>query len=155
MCPKDLANVQWDLTVKENLEFVAGIKGLSDDERTANLDLIIDTFGLDQFSQVYARNLSGGNKRKLGCATSLLVCPTIEFMDDPTIGMDPIAQQRLIKTLDRLHGSAVLIATEQMDIAENLCDYVAIMGSDYNCRFIAYGTPQQIKQVRRRVRAQD
>ena len=71
------------------------------------------------------------------------MCPTIEFLDDPTKGVDPIAIQELIDTLNILHGSAVLIATEDMNIAEKLCDNVAFMVEG---EFVAYGSPQHIKQ---------
>jgi ABC-type multidrug transport system ATPase subunit len=63
------------LTVEENLHFVGRIKGMNYTDRIHNIELVIDTMDLDEFRHTMAENLSGGNKRKLSCAATLLLCP--------------------------------------------------------------------------------
>lgn len=72
MCPQ--YNSIWDqLTVKENLRYISHVKGLSSSQFENNLNLVVDTLDLRDFMNVRAGNLSGGNKRKLCCALTLLV----------------------------------------------------------------------------------
>jgi ATP-binding cassette subfamily A (ABC1) protein 3 len=71
---------------------------------------------------VKASNLSGGSKRKLACAMTLLVCPTIEFLDEPTTGLDPVTRRSLQQMVKGLADSSILLTTHRMDEAEALCD---------------------------------
>jgi ATP-binding cassette subfamily A (ABC1) protein 3 len=87
-------------------------------------------------------NLSGGNKRKLICAMSLVACPMVEFLDEPTTGVDPVSRRSLIKMLKRLKNSSMILTTHRMDEAESLCDNIAIM---INGRFVCYGSPGHLK----------
>ena len=66
------------------------------------MDLIKKTLELTPFSNVQAESLSGGNKRKLGCAISLMSNPQIEFLDEPTTGVDPVARRSLFNMLKHL-----------------------------------------------------
>jgi ATP-binding cassette subfamily A (ABC1) protein 3 len=67
-------------------------------------------------------NLSGGNKRKLVCAMSLVACPACEFLDEPTTGVDPVSRRSLFKMLKRLTDTSLVLTTHRMDEAESLCD---------------------------------
>lgn len=67
-------------------------------------------------------NLSGGNKRKLVCAISLVGCPNAEFLDEPTTGVDPVSRRSLFKMLKSFTNSALVLTTHRMDEAESLCD---------------------------------
>lgn len=87
-------------------------------------------------------NLSGGNKRKLICGMSLMGNPTIEFMDEPTTGVDPVSCRSLFKMLKNLDDSSMILTTHRMDEAESLCDNLVIM---INGRFVCYGSPGYIK----------
>ena len=87
-------------------------------------------------------NLSGGNKRKLICAMSLVACPKVEFMDEPTTGVDPVSRRSLFKMLKSLQNSSMILTTHRMDEAESLCDNIAIM---INGRFVCYGSPGHLK----------
>jgi ATP-binding cassette subfamily A (ABC1) protein 3 len=87
-------------------------------------------------------NLSGGNKRKLICAMTLIGNPQIEFMDEPTTGVDPVSCRSLFKILKNLEDSSLILTTHRMDEAESLCDNIVIM---INGRFVCYGSPGQIK----------
>ena len=71
------------------------LKGINEQDRWHNEDLIIETMALEEFVNVKAENLSGGNKRKLTCAISLVGCPKVEFLDEPTTGVDPISRRAL------------------------------------------------------------
>lgn len=64
-----------------------------------NMDFIIDTMDLQDFRKVRAGNLSGGNKRKLSCALTLMLCPQIEFLDEPTTGVDPVSRRALFRVV--------------------------------------------------------
>jgi ATP-binding cassette, subfamily A (ABC1), member 3 len=94
--------------------------------------------GLSEFMSVLAKNLSGGNKRKLSCAMTLMLSPTVEFLDEPTTGVDPVSRRSLFHLIKRLRNSAVVLTTHRMDEAESLCDQIAIM---INGRIVVYGTP--------------
>ena len=97
---------------------------------------------MDEYSNVKADNLSGGNKRKLVCAMSLLGCPLVEFLDEPTTGVDPVSRRSLFKMLKHLQNCSIVLTTHRMDEAESLCDNIAIM---INGRFTVYGSPGHLK----------
>jgi ATP-binding cassette, subfamily A (ABC1), member 3 len=98
---------------------------------------------LTPFGDKLASQLSGGNKRKLCSAVSLMSNPTVEFLDEPTTGVDPIARRSLFKMLKQLKNSSILLTTHRMDEAESLCDKIAIM---INGKFVCYGSPSHLKQ---------
>lgn len=102
------------------------------------MNLIIRTMGLDDFRSVQAKNLSGGNKRKLSCAMTLMLSPHAEFLDEPTTGVDPVSRRKLFRLIKHLNKSAVVLTTHRMDEAESLCDQIAIM---VNGKIAVYGTP--------------
>lgn len=94
------------------------------------------------FSDKKTQNLSGGNKRKLCSALSLIGCPTMEFMDEPTTGVDPISRKSLLNVLSNLEYTSMFLTTHRMDEAEALCDKIAIM---INGQFACYGSPDELK----------
>ena len=96
------------------------------------------------FAATKAGNLSGGNKRKLVCAMSLIGYPDIEFLDEPTTGVDPVSCRSLFRMLKGLKGSSMVLTTHRMDEAESLCDNIAIM---INGRFVCYGSPGHLKST--------
>ena len=133
----------WDfLTVDESLNLMARIKGLSQQQREHSKKVIMDTLELTYFQKTLAKNLSGGNKRKLCCAMSLIMCPKVEFLDEPTTGVDPVSRRALVRMVKKMKNSSVLLTTHRMDEAEQLCDKIAIM---INGRFVVYGTPSYLK----------
>jgi ABC-type multidrug transport system ATPase subunit len=78
----------------------------------------MEMMDLSQFKEVLAVNLSGGNKRKLCCALSLVLCPEIEMLDEPTTGVDPVSRRNLFRLIKGLSDSAILLTTHRMDEAE-------------------------------------
>ena len=99
---------------------------------------------MTSYSKVKCDNLSGGNKRKIVCAMSLLACPQVEFLDEPTTGVDPVSRRSLFKMLRKLPSCSLILTTHRMDEAEGLCDKIAIM---INGRFVVYGTPSYLKST--------
>jgi ATP-binding cassette, subfamily A (ABC1), member 3 len=108
------------------------------------MQFIKETLDLNSYSKTKSGNLSGGNKRKLVCAMSLLACPSVEFLDEPTTGVDPVSRRSLFKMLKQLPQSSLILTTHRMDEAEALCDNIAIM---INGRFVVYGTSAHLKQA--------
>jgi ABC-type multidrug transport system ATPase subunit len=80
--------------------------------------LVIRTLDLHEFTKVKAGNLSGGNKRKLSCALTLMTSPSIEFLDEPTTGVDPVSRRSLFFMIKRLKDACVMLTTHRMDEAE-------------------------------------
>lgn len=143
MCPQ--FNTIWDvLSVDQSLSLMGEIKGLSLAEIEFQKEFIKHTLDLDAYSNTWAKNLSGGNKRKLVCAMSLVACPQIEFLDEPTTGVDPVSRRSLFKMLKGLQDSSMVLTTHRMDEAESLCDNIAIM---VNGRFVCYGSPGHLKSA--------
>ena len=111
-------------------------------EITFQKEFIKTTLDLNAYGKVKSDKLSGGNKRKLVCAMSLLACPSVEFLDEPTTGVDPVSRRSLFKMLKHLPQCSLILTTHRMDEAESLCDNIAIM---INGRFVVYGSPGHLK----------
>lgn len=79
---------------------------------------MLETLDLTPFAKTVANNLSGGNKRKLVCAMSLIGCPKVEFLDEPTTGVDPVSRRSLFKLLKQLENASMILTTHRMDEAE-------------------------------------
>lgn len=88
--------------MSENLAFIAQLKGISKDDLAHNIKLLIDTLDLREFAEVRACNLSGGNMRKLSVAMTMLLSPKIEFLDEPTTGVDPVSRRALFRMIKLL-----------------------------------------------------
>ena len=115
-----------NLTVKENLEFMAGVYQIKDKEKKIN-DLI-RLFRLDEVLNKKAKTLSGGWQRKVSIAISLINDPKILFLDEPTLGLDVIARKELWKVINELKGKiTIILTTHYMEEAESLSDRIGIM----------------------------
>ncbi len=133
-----------DLTVIENLQFFAEVRGLPAGEWSPRSQEILEFVGLADFKTRRAGQLSGGMKQKLGLALSLVNRPRILLLDEPTTGVDPITRQdfwRLIIGLLRQEEVAVLISTPYMDEAAR-CTRVGFMRHG---RIISDGTPHDLR----------
>ena len=137
------SNTLWDhIDVDETLDIFGNIRGLSSGDITFQREFIKNILDLTPYSKTMAKDLSGGNKRKLVCAVSLMGCPTVEFLDEPTTGMDPVSCRSLFKMLKQLTNSSMVLTTHRMHEAESLCDNIVIM---INGRFVCYGSPGHLK----------
>jgi ABC-2 type transport system ATP-binding protein len=135
-----------DLTVLENIRFLAEIRGFSDQEWLPRSHENLAFVGLDAFENRLAGQLSGGMKQKLGLACALVNRPRLLLLDEPTTGVDPVTRQdfwQLVIRLAGTQGMAVLVCTPYMDEASR-CSRVGFMRSG---QIIREGTPSQLRQL--------
>ena len=117
-----------DLTVQENLDLHAGLQGLSDAVRRERQRELLTLTALGPFGRRRAGALSGGMKQKLGLACALLRAPRLLLLDEPTVGVDPIARRELWRIIEGLkqEGATVLMSTAYFDEAER-CDEIILL----------------------------
>jgi len=119
-----------DLTVKENLEFMARIYGLDKKSRQSRINTLLDQYDLEAYSRQLAGSLSGGQKQRLGLASAVIHEPELLFLDEPTSAVDPENRRDFWEKLFDLSdkGTTILVSTHYMDEAER-CHYLAILES--------------------------
>ena len=142
LSPQETA-VASNLTVLENLQFIARIYGASKEGARARADALIKQCGMTEIAKKKAKLLSGGWQRRLSIAMALITEPKILYLDEPTLGLDVLARRELWKVIERLKGSVtVVLTTHYMEEAEALSDHVAVM---MNGVVRAYGTVEELK----------
>jgi ABC-2 type transport system ATP-binding protein len=131
-----------DLTVQENMEFYAGLYGLSRQQRVERLEELLGMVDLAEHRGRLAGALSGGMYQRLSLACTLIHEPELLLLDEPTVGVDPRLRQTFWEYFGRLtqEGKTVLITTHLMDEAEK-CQRVGYMKAG---RMAAQGTPEEI-----------
>jgi ABC-2 type transport system ATP-binding protein len=135
-----------DLTVLENIRFLAEIRGLSETEWFPRSRENLAFVGLDTFENRLAGQLSGGMKQKLGLACALVNRPRLLLLDEPTTGVDPVTRQDFWQLVIRLageQGMAVLVCTPYMDEASR-CSRVGFMRQG---EIIRDGSPLQLRSL--------
>jgi len=119
------------LSARENLEYFAGIQGLSGGELRQRIEDALDVGGLQEYAdKPHAGYFSGGMMRRLNLATGLVHHPRLLLLDEPTVGVDTQSRHLILSSIERLrkeNGMAVLLTTHYMEEAETLCDRVAIV----------------------------
>lgn len=133
-----------NLSVRENLELIAGIYG--QDRKTAkkNAFRMAETFGLEQELNKKAKRLSGGMQRRLSIAMALISDPALLFLDEPTLGLDVLARRELWASIQALKGKVtIILTTHYMDEVEHLSDRVGIMASG---KLTAVGTVAELME---------
>ncbi len=117
-----------DLTVLENLQFMAQIQGLSRRDRRERIQHGLETYRLESFQKRRPENLSGGERQRLALAAALLHRPPILVLDEPTSAVDPQTRRDFWETLFELieQGTTILVSTHYMDEAER-CHRLAIL----------------------------
>ena len=132
-----------NLTVKENLELMAGVHGLSKDETQKAVAELCERFALGSVSRRRAGKLSGGWQRRLSIAMALISSPQILFLDEPTLGLDVLARSELWDVIRSLKGKiTILLTTHYMEEAEALSDRIGVMRDG---RLIRTGTAAELK----------
>jgi ABC-2 type transport system ATP-binding protein len=132
-----------DLTVRENLEFYAGIYGLSGATLVGQVDKWLQRSDLMERQRDLTTTLSGGFRQRLALGCAVLHYPRMVFLDEPTAGVDPVSRRQFWDLIDRFaaEGTTIMVTTHYMDEAEH-CDRLAFI---YEGRIIAQGTPAEIK----------
>ncbi|HXV30151.1 MAG TPA: ATP-binding cassette domain-containing protein, partial [Sinorhizobium sp.] len=132
-----------DLSVIQNLNFFAGVYGLSGARKRERIDLITEIFDFRAILDMSAKDLPLGLKQRLALACAVLHEPEVLFLDEPTSGVDPITRREFWTHINGLveKGVTVLVTTHFMDEAE-YCDRISLI---YRGRSIALGSPDEMK----------
>jgi len=133
-----------DLTVKENLQFIANIYGLSSRAQKLRVEELLSIYGLEQKTNQFAGDMSGGQKQRLALAAATLHKPELLFLDEPTSAVDPENRRDFWEKLFDLcdQGTSILVSTHYMDEAER-CHRLAILESGIKR---ADGSPDELMQ---------
>lgn len=127
--PQETAVAQ-NLTVRENLELLAGVYGASRREAKKKATEMIGEFHLQEVEKSRAKTLSGGWQRRLSIAMALISKPEILFLDEPTLGLDVLARRELWSIIRGLKGKiTIILTTHYMEEAASLSDRIGIMAN--------------------------
>jgi ABC-2 type transport system ATP-binding protein len=139
-----LASVDEDLSGRENLVLLARLLGFGRAAAAARAAELLDAFELADAAGRLVKNYSGGMRRRLDIAASLVVTPELMFLDEPTTGLDPRSRNQVWDIVRVLvaEGTTILLCTQYLDEADQLAEGIAVI--DHG-RVIAEGTPSQLK----------
>ena len=140
------ASLDEDLTGRENLIFIARLLGYRRRRAKERAAQLLEAFGLAEAATRSVRTYSGGMRRRLDIAASLVVMPELLFLDEPTTGLDPRSRNQVWQIVRALAagGTTVLLTTQYLDEAEQLADRIAIL---HGGRIIVNGTLAELKQL--------
>ena len=142
-CPQELVFYS-HLTVQENADLFATIYNVP--QPSKKIDELFSLFKLENIKNRLAKNLSGGQKRRLNTVLSLLNSPELLILDEPSVGMDPQSRQVLWENIQKLvkeEGMTIILTTHLMEVADRLSDRICIID---NGKVIALGTPDELKR---------
>ena len=133
----------YDFQVEENLRFFGELAGIGKTELDERIRQLLEQLQLKEFAKKPAKDLSGGYKRLLNIAISILHNPKILLMDEPTVGLDPEIRGKIWKVIRSLKegGMTIVLTTHYLDEAKELCDRIAIVNRG---KMLAFGAPWQI-----------
>ena len=132
------------LTGREHLQLLASLYHIPKAQALARIEAVLKLVNLEQKADEVARNYSGGMKRKLDIACGLIPDPRVLFMDEPTLGLDVESRLKIWEHIRQLkaRGITVLLTTNYLDEADQLCDRIAIIDGG---RVKAIGSPNELK----------
>ena len=138
------ASVDEKLTGRENLRLIARLQGLSRGAAKSTAAELLDEFGLEKAADKPLSTFSGGMRRRLDLAVSLISRPPLIFLDEPTTGLDPRTRNQMWETIRGLvaSGVTVLLTTQYLEEADQLADRIAVI--DHGT-IVAQGTPAELK----------
>lgn len=138
------ASVDEDLTGRENLILIGRLLGMGRPAVKARAAELLDAFGLSDAGNRLVKTYSGGMRRRLDIAASVVVTPDLMFLDEPTTGLDPRSRNQVWEIIRALvdGGATILLCTQYLQEADELADGIAVV--DHG-RVIAEGTPAQLK----------
>src|SRR5918999_215704 len=139
-----LASVDEDLTGRENLILVGRLLGLKRPQAKTRATELLEAFGLAEAAAKLVKNYSGGMRRRLDIAASIVVTPRLMFLDEPTTGLDPRSRNQVWDIIRMLvaGGTTILLCTQYLEEADQIADGIAVI--DHG-KVIAEGTPGQLK----------
>ncbi len=129
----------------ENLWVVAGLYGIPRSERAPRIRQALEQVGLTAYADALVRSYSGGMIRRLEIASALLHRPQVLFLDEPTVGLDPVARDAVweqILQLQQRYGTAIVLTTHYMEEADRLCARIGVL---HRGRLVAVGSPAELK----------
>lgn len=135
------------LTGREMLMLQARLFGISKQEASKRVKELINSFDLEEVSDRACGKYSGGMKRRLDLAISLVHHPKILFLDEPTVGLDPISRTKLweeINLLNKEYGTTIFLTTQYLEEADKMADKIAIIK---NGELAAFGDPSSLKEA--------
>lgn len=142
-----------NLTVRENLELMAGIADATRKEAKARAKKMLAEAHLHEISDKRAKTLSGGWQRRLSIAMALISEPRLLFLDEPTLGLDVLARRELWREIEALKGKiTIVLTTHYMEEAEQLADRVGIMAAG---KLRVCGTPAELLALSGKTRFED
>ncbi len=138
------ASVDETLSATENLIIFSRLLGLSRADARKKAAELLEEFGLSEAAKRPLAKFSGGMRRRLDLAVSLISQPPLIFLDEPTTGLDPRTRTQMWETIRRLvsNGSTVLLTTQYLDEADQLADRIAVIDRG---KVVAEGTSQELK----------
>ncbi|WP_152365615.1 ATP-binding cassette domain-containing protein [Microlunatus speluncae] len=138
------ASVDENLTGRENLWLFARLQRIGSAEARKIADRLLDQFGLTEAANRPLAQFSGGMRRRLDLAASLITRPPLIFLDEPTTGLDPRTRGQMWDTIRELvaSGCTLLLTTQYLDEADQLADRIAVIDRG---RKVAQGTPDELK----------
>jgi len=138
------ASVDENLTASENLRLFGRLLGLSGGAARKTAAELLERFGLEEAAGRQIKTFSGGMRRRLDLAASLIARPPLIFLDEPTTGLDPRTRGQMWETIRGLirDGATVLLTTQYLDEADQLADRIAVIDRG---RKVAEGTPEELK----------
>lgn len=133
------------LTGRENLQLMAALKGLRPGESKLVVDDLLERFDLAESAQKMTATYSGGMRRKLDLAMTLVGKPRIIFLDEPTTGLDPRSRRTMWDIIRGLvaEGVTIFLTTQYLEEADRLADRIAVLDQG---RLVAQGTPAELKR---------
>ena len=139
-----LASVDEDLTGRENLVLLGLLLGLKRKAAKGRADELLAAFGLDEAAGKLVKHYSGGMRRRLDIAASIVVTPRLMFLDEPTTGLDPRSRNQVWDIIRAFvaEGTTILLCTQYLEEADQLADRIAVI--DHG-KVIAEGTPAELK----------
>jgi ABC-2 type transport system ATP-binding protein len=140
-----LISADAQVTGYENLWVFARLYSIPSAEREARIREALDFMGLTGVADELVKNYSGGMIRRLEIAQALMHRPRVLFMDEPTVGLDPLARDAVWEQIERLrghYGTSILLTTHYMEEAERLCERVGVL---HRGKLVACGTPSDLK----------
>ncbi|WP_409345376.1 ATP-binding cassette domain-containing protein [Paenibacillus sp. MBLB4367] len=138
------ASADESLSATENLIIFSRLLGLGRAEARRKAEELLEEFGLTEAAKRPLKNFSGGMRRRLDLAASLIAQPPLIFLDEPTTGLDPRTRAQMWETIRRLvkTGSTVLLTTQYLDEADQLADRIAVIDRGH---VVAEGTVDELK----------